>query len=217
MHQFDGIDALDTYASIKLGLRNRFQTKRGEKTVDLVDLKTRFNFFPGGDGLNRKRDDYIGLDLKIQLTDNISFLSERNEFNLGRGGVDILNTQLIYSTPKWNSSIGTRYVDNTNSTVLFSSTIALNEKWSVSVTQQYAFRTEKEDAIGRGNDFSNKSLYSAASITRYFHDWIARMSVSQIGTRDNDNIVSFDITPRGIGATTNRLRSLGALVPEQEQ
>ena len=151
LNQFDGIDAIDTYQSIKLGLRNRLQTKRGEKTVDVVDLKTRFNFFPGGAGLNRKRDDYIGLDLKIKLTDNISFLSERNEFNLGRGGVDILNTKLIYSTPKWNSSIGTRYVDNTNSTVLFSSTIALNEKWSVGVTQQYAFRTEKEDAIGRGN------------------------------------------------------------------
>jgi hypothetical protein len=222
LNQFDGIDAIDTYSSVKFGLRNRLQTKRGkpgkERTVDVVDLKTRFNFFPGGAGLNRKRDDYIEWDFKIKLTDNITILSEGNEFNLGRGGVDILNTQLRYITPKWNFSIGNRYVDNTSSTVLFSSTLALNEKWSVSFTEQYAFRTEKEDAIGRGNDFSNKSLYAAASITRYFHDWVARMSVSQIGTRDNDNIVSFDITPRGImGAATGRLRSLGNLIPEQEQ
>ncbi|GAX61865.1 organic solvent tolerance protein OstA [Candidatus Scalindua japonica] len=30
LNQFDGIDALDTYQSVKFGLRNRLQTKRGE-------------------------------------------------------------------------------------------------------------------------------------------------------------------------------------------
>jgi len=218
LNQFDGIDALDTYQSIKLGLRNRLQTKRGEKTVDVVDLYTRINFFPGNAGLQRKRDDYIDWYFKIKLTDNISILSEGNEFNLRKGGVDILNTSLLYvNSPKWRFSIGNRYVDNISSTVLFNSTLALNEKWSVGLTQQYAFRTEEKDAIGRGNDFENKSLYSAATVTRYFHDWVATMSLSQIGTRDNDNIVSFNITPRGIGATTNRLRSLGNLIPQEQQ
>ncbi|MHC4182591.1 MAG: LPS assembly protein LptD [Planctomycetota bacterium] len=43
LNQFDGIDALDTYQSIVLGLRNRFQTKRGETgeetPVDLIDFR----------------------------------------------------------------------------------------------------------------------------------------------------------------------------------
>ncbi len=219
LNQFDGIDAIDTYQSVRFGLRNRLQTKRGGKTVDVVDINTRFNFFPGGAGLNRKRDDYIELDFKIKLTDNISIISDRNEFNLGEGRVDIFNTSLQYvNSPRWRFSIGSRYIDSTSSTALFSSTLALNEKWSVNFTQQYAFRTESKDTIGRGTDFSNKSLYSAASITRYFHDWIARLSVSQIGTRDNDNRVSFDITPRGIaGSARSSLRTLGNLIPQQEQ
>jgi hypothetical protein len=221
LNQFDGIDAIDTYQSIKLGLRNRLQTKRGEpgkvQTVDVVDLYTAINLFPGSAGLNRKRDDYIEWSLKVNLTDNLSILSERNEFNLRRGGVDIFNLGIIYeNSPKWRFSIGNRYIDNTSSTVLFGSTIALNDKWSINFTEQYAFRTESKDTIGRGSDFSNKSLYSSASITRYFHDWVARMSLSQIGTRSNDNIVSFDITPRGIaGAASSSLRSLGNLIPQQ--
>jgi len=43
------------------------------------------------------------------------------------------------------------------------------------------------------------------------------MSVSQIGTRDNDNIVSFDIILRGIGATATRLRSLDTLIPQDKE
>ena len=169
-------------------------------------------------GLNWKRDDYIEWSLNVKLTDNLSILSERNEFNLRKGGVDIFNLGILYeNSPKWRFSIENRYIDNTSSTVLFASTIALNEKWSVNFTEQYAFKTEEKDDIAEGNDFDSRSLYSSASISRYFHDWIATMRISQIGTRDDDNIVSFDILPRGLGVTSTRLRSLGTIVPQQQQ
>ena len=220
LNQFDGIDAIDTYQAIKLGMRNRLQTKRGEpgkeETVDIVDFYTGFNLFPGNAGLNRKRDDFIEVYLKVKLTDRVSFLSEGNEFNLNKGGVDILNTDLRYITPKLKLSIGNRFVDNTSSTIHFRSTLALNEKWSVNFAEQYAFRGEQKDAIGRGRDYSRQSLYTSVTVTRYFHDWLARMSISQIGTREDDNIVRFDILPRGLGATTGRLRSLGTLIPQDE-
>ncbi len=222
LNQFDGIDAIDKYQSIKLRFRNRLLTKRGEpgkeKPVNFVDLNTEFNFFPGSSGLNRKRDDYIGLDLRVQLTDKISFKSEGNEFNLGRGGVDIFNTSLRYNnSPKLNFAVGSRYIDNISSTVSFSSTVSLNEKWSVTFYEQYAFRTEEKDEIGRGSDFENQSLNTGAVINRYFHDWLASMTISQIGTRDDDNIVQFNLIPRGLGVTTDRLRSLGAFLPQRGQ
>jgi lipopolysaccharide assembly outer membrane protein LptD (OstA) len=220
LNQFDGIDAIDKYQSVKFRFRNRLQTKRGEpgkeETVNLVDLDTELNLFPGSSGLNRKRDDYIKWDLKVQLTDKISFISEGNEFNLGRGGVDIFNTSLNYrNTPKWNFSVGSRYIDNISSTVNFSSTVLLNEKWSVTFYEQYAFRTEEKDQIGRGSDSENQSLNTGAVINRYFHDWIARMTISQIGTRDDDNIVMFNLIPRGLEAITNRQRTVGAFLPQQ--
>jgi hypothetical protein len=225
LNQFDGIDAIDTYQSVKLGLRNRLQTKRGEpgkaKTVDVVDLYTAINLFPGSAGLNRKRDDYIEWSLTVNLTDNLSILSERNEFNLRKGGVDIFNLGIIYeNSPKLRFSIENRYIDNTSSSVLFGSTIALNEKWSVNFTEQYAFRTEEKDDTDIDtdfDDFDSRSLYSSASISRYFHDWVATMSINQIGTRDDDNVVSFSILPRGLGTATTRLRSLGNIAPQQQQ
>ena len=42
------------------------------------------------------------------------------------------------------------------------------------------------------------------------------MSINQIGTRKDDNIVSFNILPRGLGSTTGRLRSLGVMIPQPE-
>ena len=219
LNQFDGIDAIDKYQSVKLRLRNRLQTKRGEpgkeKPVNLVELDTEFNFFPGSSGLNRKRDDYIRWDLRVQLTDKISFISEGNEFNLGFGGVGIFNTSLRYNnTPKWNFTVGSRYIDNISSTVNFSSTVSLNEKWGVTFYEQYAFRTEDKDAIGRGSDSDTQSLNTGAVINRYFHDWLVSMTISQIGTRDDDNIVKFNLIPRGLGPTTNRQRSVGAFLPQ---
>ena len=212
LNQFDGTDAIDTYQSVKFGLRNRLQTKRGEpgkeETVDVVDLDTELHLFPGDAGLNRRRDDYIGWDYNIRLTDKASIISEGNEFNLRKGGVDISNLALSYSPlPQLSFSIGNRYIDDSSSTVSFSTSFTANEKWSVSVSQQYAFKTGLEDEDSR-------SLYSGVNVTRLFHDWVATMSISQIGTREDDNIVLFNILPRGLGAATPTLRSLGAMVPQ---
>jgi lipopolysaccharide assembly outer membrane protein LptD (OstA) len=211
LNQFDGVDAIDTYQSVKIGLHNRLQTKRGEpgkeKTVDIVDLDTELNLFPGDAGLNRRRDDYIGWYYNIKLTDNVSILSEGNEFNLRKGGVDISNLALRYSpSPQLSFSAGNRYIDDSSSTVFFSTSIKANEKWSVSIAQQYAFKTGLEDKDSR-------SLYSGVNVTRYLHDWIFTMNIAQIGTRQDDNIVSFNILPRGLGVATPTLRSLGAMVP----
>jgi hypothetical protein len=108
--------------------------------------------------------------------------------------------------PQLNLTVGNRYIDDSSSTIFFSSTLAANEKWSVSVSEQYAFNTGIDDDDSR-------SLFTSATVTRYFHDWIATMSMAQVGTRDDDNIVSFNILPRGLGVATPTLRSLGALVP----
>jgi len=215
LNQFDGIDAIDTYKSVKFGLRNRLQTKRGkpgrEETVDIVDLGTELNLFPGDAGLNRRRDDYIGWYYNIKLTDKASILSEGNEFNLRKGGVDISNLAFLYSpSPQLRFSAGNRYIDNSSSTIFFTSTINANEKWKVSVSQQYALKTGRVDK-------NSRSLYSGVNITRNLHDWTVTMSIAQIGTREDDNIVSFNILPRGLGVATPTLRSLGAMIPQTPQ
>ena len=211
LNQFDGIDAIDTYQSVKLGLRNRLQTKRNEQTEDIVDIGAQLTLFPGDAGLNRRRDDYMGWYLKLKPSDNLTFSTVGNEINLRKGGVDVLNTTTTYRpSQRLSFSLGNRYIDGSSQTVSLSTSISPNEKWSVSISQQYAFRTGV-------NDDDSRSLYSGVNVTRLFHDWIATMSISQIGTRQDDNIVLFNILPRGLGVATPTLRSLGAMVPQTSQ
>ena len=208
LNQFDGIDAIDTYQSVKLGLRNRLQTKRNEQTANVVDVGAQLTLFPGDAGLNRRRDDYMGWYLKLNPSDNLSFSTVGNEINLRKGGVDVLNTNISYTpSPRLSFSLGNRYIDGSSQTVSLSTSIKPNEKWSVSISQQYAFRTGVVDDDSR-------SLYSGVNVTRLFHDWIATMSISQIGTRQDDNIVLFNILPRGLGSSAPTLRSLGAAIPQ---
>ncbi|MFQ5686822.1 MAG: LPS-assembly protein LptD, partial [Candidatus Scalindua sp.] len=230
LNQFDGIDALDTYSSIRLGLRNRLQTKRGkpgkEKSVDVAYFDIRLNFFPGDSGLNRKKDNFIEWDLNLNLSDRVSFFSEGNEFNLGKRDdisslqrVDILNMGLSYNHPKWgNFSIGNRFARNIISTVNFSVSKQVNKKWHVRLNEQFALPTSPTQSarlIDRIKS-ARESLYASANIQRLFHDWIVNISISQIGTRANDNIVFFNIVPRGIAKVktqSHRLSDLGLLIP----
>ncbi len=211
LNQFDGIDAIDTYKSVTLGIRNRLQTKRGEpggeETVNVVDFGSELILYPGDAGLNRRRDDYVGWYLKVQPSDSVTFSTVGNEINLTTGGIGVLNTALQYRpSPMLSFSTGNRYIDNNSSTIFLATTFNANEKWTVGVSQQYAFRTSSTDDDAR-------SLYSSANVTRYLHDWIFTMSIAQIGTRQDDNLVSFNILPRGLGFATPSLRSLGAMVP----
>jgi hypothetical protein len=218
LNQFDGTDALDTYSSITFGLRNRLQTKRGEQgekksSVDIANFDTRVYLFPGNAGLNRKRDSFIELDFNLRLSERLSFYSQGNEYNLDESRFDIINSGMRYSHPKWGSfSIGNRFANDIINPVTFSySRPIVSDKWSWGISEQYALATS-------GSDVNNESLFSSVNLKRLFHDWVVNISISQIGFRENDNMFTFTVVPRGILAVRSQtftLQQLGAMVPGQ--
>ncbi len=224
LNQFDGIDALDTYQSIVLGLRNRLQTKRGETgeetPVDLINFDIAFNLFPGNAGLNRKRDDFIELDIEMKLTDKISLLSEHNEFNLGKGGVDILNFGVNYKVmPNWNFFIGNRFIDDFSSSVIFSSGLSLGGKWLLSLNEQYDFKAKQRASTNQPARTESQNLYTSFVVSRFFHDWIINININKTNTR-GETTTSFDIIPRGaagkVGGLRSRFQSVSAFLPQPE-
>ena len=218
LNQFDGTDALDTYSSITFGLRNRLQTKRGEQgekksSVDIANFDTRVYLFPGNAGLNRKRDSFIELDFNLRLSERLSFYSQGNEYNLDESRFDIINSGMRYSHPKWGSfSIGNRFANDIINPVTFSySRPIVSDKWSWGISEQYALATS-------GSDVNNESLFSSVNLKRLFHDWVVNISISQIGFREDDNMFTFTVVPRGILAVRSQtftLQQLGAMVPGQ--
>ena len=209
LNQFDRTDALDTYSAITLGLRNKLQTMRGEPgkeiPMDFFDFDLEFNFFPGDAGLNRRRDEYVNLDLRLRLTDKLTFLSERNEFNLRNGAVDTANVGITYSNyPDYAFYLGTRYIDDTSSSVIFSTDFYLSEKWRVMFFEQYDFKSLQSGAIaGIDFDYESQNLYTRFVLSRLFHDWIGNLTIERDDVRA-DTITRFDIIPRGSQNANNR-------------
>ncbi len=207
LNQFDGTDALDTYQSVRFGVRNRFQTKYGETggetPIDFASFDMVFNLFPGNAGLNRKLSDYIELDLMLRLSDKLRFLSENNEFNLDKGNFGVVNFGLGYDyMPKWNFFIRSRFIDDISSSVALSSEYSLSEKWRVGFFEQYEFKSIKDDT-GNGTKQESQNLSTRLVLSRYFHEWIGNITVDINETRSN-NITRFDIIPRGAKPATKR-------------
>ncbi len=224
LNQFDGIDALDNYQYIMLGLRNRLQTKRGETgdetPVDLLNFDIKFHLFPGDAGLNRKRDDFIELDIEMKLTDKISILSKHNEFNLGKGGVDLLNFGLGYKVmPNWNFFIGNRFIDDFSSSIIFSSGLSLGEKWRLGFYEQYDFKAKQGATNELPDRTESQNLRTRFVVSRFFHDWIVNMTFKKVNT-SGDTITSFDIIPRGaagqVGGLRSRYQAVSSFLPQSE-
>ncbi|GJQ58062.1 MAG: hypothetical protein SCALA701_08630 [Candidatus Scalindua sp.] len=207
LNQFDGVDAMDTFQSVVLGVRNRFQTKRGqtgnETPVTIADVDIEFNLFPGNAGLNRKRDDYIKLDVRLNLSDKLSILSENNEFNLDRGGVDIFNLGINYNTPKLNFFLGNRFIEDISSSVMVSSSVSIGEKWRVGFFELFDFKTRRRNPDGSLISEESSNLNTNVVISRYFHDWIGSMTLTIDEVRTN-NVARFDVVPRGGGSQNIR-------------
>jgi len=208
LNQFDGIDALDTYQSIMIGLRNRFQTKQGETgegvPIDFFDFDLEFNFFPGSAGLNRKRDDFVELDLRLRLSGKLSLLSEGNEINLGTGELDVVNLGLSYhDMPEWSLYLGSRYINNYSSTLILSTMWNLSEKWRVNFLEIYDFKARLREEAGLGVRDKGQNLLTRFVLSRLFHDWLFNITIDLNETR-SDTITSFEIIPRGSNKTNKR-------------
>jgi len=208
LNQFDGTDSLDTFQSVRFGVRNRFQTKYGETggetPIDFASFNIAFNLFPGNAGLNRKLDNFIEIDLMLKLSDKLTFLSENNEYNLNNGSFDIINFGLGYDyMPKWNFFIGNRFIDNISSALVFSTEYSLSEKWRVGFFEQYDFKSIQRDDTGKGTKDESQNLSTQFVLSRFFHEWIGNITLDVNEIR-SDTVTRFDIVPRGAKATKKR-------------
>ncbi|HRU07364.1 MAG TPA: LPS assembly protein LptD, partial [Candidatus Brocadiia bacterium] len=77
--QNDEVDALDKTQKLSVGLRSRWQTKRGEpnkqETVDFVTFEITQNSYIGDEGANAGKNDYTQVDLIWLISDRLTFMS----------------------------------------------------------------------------------------------------------------------------------------------
>lgn len=218
-YQYDAVDALDASQVAVIGVKNKLQTKRGEpgleKTVDFIDFNVDYYLFPSragiyNDGINGiiiRKDNFINIDFRSQLTDIVAFVSERNEFNTEKFQFDVFSSGVeIYNSPDWQFFVGHRFIRDISSTVILAAEYTISEKWKVMGGEKYDFKSielveGKDDDIDRENKSQN--LKTNLVLSRYFHDWVGSLTL-ELNPVTDDRSYRFDITPKGLERRTKR-------------
>jgi lipopolysaccharide assembly outer membrane protein LptD (OstA) len=140
LYQFDSVDALDKQNSVKVGLRNKLQTKRSGRPSTLVDLDvyTTYSFDPDTvDPLG----DFVG---KLKITPVINFRWDvEAEYDPNTQRLDTFSTRLLWVKTYWRTGLEYRYRDRT--TALWSPTLNLtpNKNWTIEAYAYYDAEGER--------------------------------------------------------------------------
>ena len=177
-----------------------------DRSVDLLYFDVEFNFFLGGTGegsnsvfdnsivFNKKRENFIQIDFRAQLTDEIAIVSERNEINIANGNVDVFNLGIeVDYDPKWSAFLGQRFIDGISSSVVFSADLRFSDRWGMSFLEQYDFGAERSDE-NDGSDMG-RNLKTQFVFTRYFHEWVGSLTAEFNPVR-SETTTRFDIFPK---------------------
>ncbi|MFN3532004.1 MAG: LPS assembly protein LptD [Candidatus Brocadia sp.] len=216
-YQHDAIDALDSSQVAVVGIKNKLQTKRGEpgyeKTVDFIDFNIDYYIFPTkagiyNDGINGiiiREDNFVNIDFRSQLTDIVTFVSERNEFNTEDFQFDVLTYGFeIYNPPDWQYFIGHRFIRDISSTIIVGADYTISEKWRVMAAEKYDLRSLATEEDKDGDiERRPRNLKTNFVLSRYFHDWVGSLTLELDPVR-NDSSYRFDITPKGLEKRSRR-------------
>ncbi|HSI12274.1 MAG TPA: LPS assembly protein LptD [Chthoniobacter sp.] len=193
--QFNAVDSLDNWSIVRLGIRNRFQTRRDNSTLNWLELNTYFD-------VNIDRPDFGNPAL---LADTGTFSNVYNslkwsplpwlgltidsQFPLLDKGFTQVNSSLGFQVSRdLTVNIGERYINgNTqfqNSNLLtFGGYYRINDNWSFSFGEQYEFETSTLEA-------------QTYQISRDLSSWIASFGFSVMdngGKEDVGLIITFTL------------------------
>jgi LPS-assembly protein len=168
--QMDRVDAIDDSREFRAGLRQRIQTKRDGRTVDLLKLDAFFvnsRSHSAARGLPGLEYDYIDVDAAAQLTRHLAFVSYDNRISIG-DGPDHWNGGLALDySPRWQAFAGLRRVMGVSTSGTVDLAVRLSEKYTARIYEKYEFE---------GPDGDDNNLESRFSLERRFHKWVLQFT-----------------------------------------
>lgn len=187
--QFNAVDALDNWSIVRLGVRNRWQTRRDNITLNWLELDTFFD-------VNFDRPDYGN---PSSLSDDGTFSNVYNRLRwqplpwvnlrvdsqvpLLDTGFTEVNTSLGFMvTRNAQLNLGQRYLNGSDqfsdsSLATFGAYIRLNENWGFSINERYEF----EDSTLESQTYQ---------IHRDLSSWVASLGFN---IRDNGGTDEFGV------------------------
>jgi len=168
--QFAAIDAIDTWAIWRLGVRNRLQTRRDGDTHDWFYLDS----FADVNGINPYFNGPISNFNNRFIFVPVSWLNLRvgSQVPLTSDGFTEINTDFnVMPTRNFSFGFGTRYIDNYNGSsndnqYPINAFCKLNDHWSVSGQGIY------NQAAANNNSTGSALIYQRYMIHRDLSSWI---------------------------------------------
>ncbi|MFQ5415034.1 MAG: LPS assembly protein LptD, partial [Phycisphaerae bacterium] len=195
----EGVDEID---GVTLGLRQRWQTKRGigdgRRVVDLVTFAVEagvFNDAPGTAVTNGFTSfsrpetslarNFVNSSFIWRMNDRTAIANETN-WDLNDGELDILNVSMVVDRPpRLSYLVGYRFINEIDSNLMaFEANYQLNEKHTLAVREQFDLDR------GRTLDFT-------IGLIRRLPRWYAAVSFA-LDEPEDDFGVSLSIWPEGL-------------------
>jgi len=202
----DTVEPLSEIDGVALGLRQRWQTKRGlgktRRTVEFLSWDVELGVFNDADGeaitngfasfsrpeLSIARN-YISSSVIWRINDRTALLSELN-YDMNDGELDVLNVSLaLERTPRLSFLLGYRFIEETESNLLgIDLNYRMTEKHTLAVRQAYDMHE------GRTLDFT-------VALIRRFPHWFSALSFA-LDEAEDDFGVTVSIWPEGVPQAT---------------
>lgn len=147
LYQFDEVDTLTEANYVKLGVRNKLQTKRNDSAWDLIDLDLYtyyvFNTVEGQDAV-----DLIYWDGEI--TPHEQFLIDFDgDYSVSLSTLDVFNIRLSYTDPEiLTTGLEYRFKNEESSLVSADTTFYLTPKWYLNAFARYENETSRLEEVG---------------------------------------------------------------------
>ena len=198
----DPVEGIDEVDGATIGLRQRFQTKRGEganrRSVDVVSYDVEigaFNDAPddaitnGFASYSRPEDsvarNFINIANTWRINDRTAMLAETN-YDLNDGKVDVYNLSVVVERPpRLSYLIGYRFIDPTDSNLL-----AFDLNYQLTEKHTFALRERFDLDRGRTLDFT-------IGLVRRLPRWFTAITF-EIDEGEDDFGVSFSLWPEGL-------------------
>ncbi|HAS82971.1 MAG TPA: hypothetical protein DCS43_09955 [Verrucomicrobia bacterium] len=147
LYQFDSVDTLDELHQLRVGVRNKFQTKRDGSTVDAadVDLYTKLRLNPEGE---KEFFDLVSLDSEFHPATWIQ-LDVDGDYSTQDSVLQRLNTRFTIEQEKfWEVGVEHRYRDKESNLLAADVTIYPNLEWAFNLFGRYEFEGSRVEEQG---------------------------------------------------------------------
>jgi LPS-assembly protein len=178
LDQFDTIDAFDNADFLTFAIENKLQTKRNDKTVELlraiVSTDYRLKDDPLGGGFNQ-----ITHEADFRPTDWLTLYSD-SIYDTRKDHLQTANFDLyVNGGTKWRAGIGKRYDHDVDDQITADFLYRFNPLWSCKIYQRF----DLDRGLNKEQDFT---------LTRDLHEWI--MDIDLNNKRDEGTQLLFVFT-----------------------